>query len=263
MGLALDIAAIRSWVYDAGTIGLDYFGHVKPEWKGMADPVTIADREIEQLLSARIRAAYPQHGIIGEEYGAEELDREYLWTIDPIDGTRVYVMGMPTWSITIALLHNFQPVFGLVYMPLYDDWTYTDGDDVICNGVSIRDRLPTHFAPDSHIMTRGDAHSLYDIQFTRVMAYGSTAAHLAYTARGAAVATITHDPYVWDVAAGAAIMLKQGGEVRYESGEPVDFAALDVTKPVPGLSFFGHAHIIDRLIPLVQRREEPVTHPAW
>ncbi len=130
----LNINQIRGWVAEAGQIALGHFQHVETEWKGVANPVTAADREIEQFLSARIRQAYPDHGIIGEEYGAQSLDVEYLWTVDPIDGTRVYVEGLSTWSVTVALLHRRVPIFGLVYMPCIDDWTYTEGDDVIHNG---------------------------------------------------------------------------------------------------------------------------------
>src|SRR5690606_17973413 len=73
MPLDLDIDQIRGWVAEAGQLALSYFGHVTAEWKGVADPVTEADRAIERLLSGYLREAYPQHGILGEEYGGETL----------------------------------------------------------------------------------------------------------------------------------------------------------------------------------------------
>src|SRR5690554_6662838 len=127
MPIALDIDEIKGWLVEAGKIARRYFGNVYVEWKATADPVTVADRETEQYLKARIRARYPGHGVIGEEYGGDEVGREYLWTIDPIDGTRAYVEGLPTWSVTIALLHQGSPIFGIVYMPMIDDWTYNQG----------------------------------------------------------------------------------------------------------------------------------------
>ncbi len=259
----LDIDAIRDWIGEAGDVARHYFGHVRAEWKGIGDPVTAADREIEQLLTARIQDAHPDHGIIGEEYGSHTPDREYLWTIDPIDGTRVFVEGLPTWSITIALLHRRTPVFGLIYLPMIDDWTYTDGDDVIHNGESIRDRLASSWEPASFVMARSDANATTDIRFGRIMTMGSTASHMAYTARGAAVATITHDSYLWDVAAGLAITARQGGETRFLNGDLLDFRTRDLTALVGGTYVTGHPDVVRRLIPLVTPRATPIQHPAW
>jgi myo-inositol-1(or 4)-monophosphatase len=259
----LDIDQIRGWVREAGEIALHYFGHVTAEWKSATDPVTKADREIEQLLTARIHAAYPDHGILGEEYGGETLDREYIWTIDPIDGTRAYVEGLPSWCITIALLRHRVPEFGLIYIPLYDDWTYTDGDDVIQNDRIITDRLADHWESGSYIMARSDAHTLLDIEFGRVMTMSSTASHLAYTARGSAVATITHDSYLWDFAAGLAITAKQGGETRFLNGEVLDFQTRDLARRVEGFYITGHPDVIERLIPLVHRRDQLIEQPVW
>jgi len=263
MMLELDIDQIRGWVAEAGQIALRYFGHVTAEWKGIADPVTEADREIERLLARRIREAYPRHGILGEEYGGETLDHSLIWTIDPIDGTRVFVDGLPTWSITIALLEDRVPTFGLVYIPLYDDWTYTDGDDVICNGRSVRGQLKTRWSDDSIVLSRSDAHSWFEMTFTRVVALGSTATHFAYTARGAALATVAHGSYVWDIAAGAAILAKQGGELRLHSGKLLDWQTLDLHARIDEAFFGGHPAVVERLIPLFHRRPEPIRHPGW
>jgi fructose-1,6-bisphosphatase/inositol monophosphatase family enzyme len=265
----LYLPTIRAWIAEAGQIALHYFGsRVDTEWKTPTSPVTSADREIERLLTREIRATYPDHGILGEEFGGDELDRDYVWLIDPIDGTRAFVEGLPSWSVTIALLHRFQPEFGLVYMPLYDDWTYTDGDDVILEGrahsrSTITDQLKTRWDHGSFIMWRSDAQSLYDLQFTRTMTMASSASHLAYTARGTALATIVHDSFAWDIAAGAAFMAKQGGEIRYLNGHLVDFAALDLTQPIKGLYIAGHPDVVRRLMPLITPREKPVTHPDW
>lgn len=263
MPLELDIDQLRGWVAEAGQLALRYFGSVTPEWKGVADPVTEADRAIERLLTGYLREAYPRHGILGEEYGGETLDHTFIWTIDPIDGTRVYVDGLPTWSITIALLEDRVPTFGLVYIPLYDDWTYTVGDDVICNGHSVKGRLKTHWADDSIVLSRSDAHAWFEMAFTRVIGLGSTATHFAYTARGSALATVAHESYVWDIAAGAAILAKQGGELRLHSGKLLDWQSIDLHARIDEALFGGHPAVVERLIPLFHRREEPIRHPAW
>lgn len=261
--LALDTATIRDWIAEAGTIALKHFGNTNPEWKGIANPVTAADREIEQLLKDRIHTAYPDHGLLGEEYGSEGLDHEFLWAIDPIDGTRIFVEGLPTWCITVALFHELKPVFGLVYLPTLDDWTYTDGDDVIANGKVVTHRLKKQWAADSYIYWRSDAHTIFDLQFTRIAAYGSTATHAAYVARGAGVATIVHDPYVWDVAAMAAFLAKQGGVMRNLDGGFLDFTTLDLTKPIKATHIGAYSEVAERMVPLVRRRATIIGHPAW
>lgn len=263
MPITLDIDEIKGWMVEAGQIARRYFGNVYAEWKATADPVTVADRETEQYLKARIRARYPDHGIIGEEYGGDEVGREYLWTIDPIDGTRVYVEGLPTWSVTIALLHQGNPIFGIVYMPMIDDWTYNQGKRVIHNDRDITNHLATRWQLDSYVLARSDAHAWWDIRFTRVMAFGSTAVHLAYTARGAALATIMHEAYVWDVAAGAALLAAQGGGLYYQDGSPVDFSTLDLTDRIHGLYIGGHPDVARRIGPLFTLRDKPVVHPVW
>lgn len=254
---------IRAWVSEAGQIALRHFGHVEAHWKGIANPVTAADLEIEALLTQRLREAYPDHGILGEENGGADLDREYLWAIDPIDGTRAFVEGLPTWSITVALLHHRQPVFGLVYLPMVNDWTYTEGDDVIHNGRVVTQALKTRWQEDSYIFWRSDGAASYNFRFTRLMSFGSSATHLAYTTRGASVATLIHDSYVWDMAAGAAFLYKQGGELRHLSGDVLDFSKVDLLKPLNGIYLAGYPDVVRRLIPLLQPRAEPFEHPAW
>lgn len=263
MTITLNTAQIRDWVAEAGEIARHYFRRTTAEWKGVADPVTVADREIEQLITGALRQTYPDHGIIGEEFGGEMLDHEYLWAIDPIDGTRVYVEGLPTWCISVALLHHRRPVFGMIHIPLYDDWTYTEGDEVINNGEVVTHRLAQRWAEDSYVLMRGDMASLYDLHFTRQMSFGSTAAHISYTARGASVATVAYDSYLWDIAAGVAFILKQGGEMLRGTGEPVDFSQVDPTQRIKGLHLFGHPTVTRRLLPLIVARPAQLRHPAW
>ena len=70
------------------------------------DPVTAADRAAEQAMRAMIRASFPEHGIVGEEFGNERTDAEYVWVLDPIDGTKSFISGMPAWGTLIALMRE-------------------------------------------------------------------------------------------------------------------------------------------------------------
>ena len=81
------------------------------------DPVTEADRAAEAVMRRLIKANFPQHGIVGEEFGNEREDAEYVWVLDPIDGTKSFIAGFPIWGTLIALLHKGTPVFGMMHQP--------------------------------------------------------------------------------------------------------------------------------------------------
>ena len=81
------------------------------------DPVTEADKAAEQAMRSLISSYYPAHTIIGEEFESVTGDSEFSWVLDPIDGTRAYIMGLPTWGTLIALLHNGEPVIGIIDQP--------------------------------------------------------------------------------------------------------------------------------------------------
>ncbi|MDQ8726854.1 histidinol-phosphatase [Bradyrhizobium sp. LHD-71] len=81
------------------------------------DPVTEADRAAEAAMRKLISMHFPQHGIVGEEFGSERPDAEYVWVLDPIDGTKAFIGGFPVWGTLIALLHHGEPAFGMMHQP--------------------------------------------------------------------------------------------------------------------------------------------------
>ena len=87
---------------------------VAVETKADASPVTIADREAEARMRELIEAAYPEHGILGEEHGTVRPDAEFVWVLDPIDGTKSFITGRPLFGTLIALAHRGRPVLGLI-----------------------------------------------------------------------------------------------------------------------------------------------------
>src|SRR5205085_7318794 len=84
---------------------------------GVFDPVTEADRAAEVALRRMIEATFPSHGIIGEEFGETRADADYVWVLDPIDGTKSFISGMPAWGTLIGLLRAGEPVFGMMNQP--------------------------------------------------------------------------------------------------------------------------------------------------
>ncbi len=94
---------------------------------GGFDPVTAADRAAEQTMRAIIRKQFPDHGILGEEYGSEDTDAEYVWVLDPIDGTKSFISGMLAWGTLIGLMRFGEPVFGLMNQPFTRERFSGDG----------------------------------------------------------------------------------------------------------------------------------------
>ncbi|MFZ1080139.1 MAG: histidinol-phosphatase [Methylovirgula sp.] len=94
---------------------------------GVFDPVTEADRAAEAAMRRRIGETFRQHGIIGEEFGEERPDAEYVWVIDPIDGTKSFIAGIPTWGCLIGLIHNGRPIYGLMAQPFTREIFFGDG----------------------------------------------------------------------------------------------------------------------------------------
>jgi myo-inositol-1(or 4)-monophosphatase len=91
------------------------------------DPVTAADRAAEAAMRAVIRKNFPGHGVVGEEFGEERPDAEYVWVLDPIDGTKSFISGMPAWGTLIALMRSGSPVYGMMHQPFIGERFYGDG----------------------------------------------------------------------------------------------------------------------------------------
>ncbi len=101
-------------------------------------PVTAADRSAEASMRSLINAKMPSHGILGEEHGREQMDAEYLWVLDPIDGTKSFITGSPLWGTLIALLHRGEPILGLIDMPMLGErWVAQRGQGAQCNGQAV------------------------------------------------------------------------------------------------------------------------------
>ena len=126
----------------AGEIQRRYFrSPVSVETKADASPVTIADRESEAVMRELIASAYPGHGILGEEHGRDRIDAEFVWVLDPIDGTKSFITGRPLFGTLIALAHGGLPVVGMIDQSiLRERWVGVAGAGSAHNGRPIRVR---------------------------------------------------------------------------------------------------------------------------
>jgi histidinol phosphatase-like enzyme (inositol monophosphatase family) len=85
------------------------------------DPVTEADKGAERAIRALINRDYPDHGIIGEEYGSDNTDADFIWVLDPVDGTRAFISGLPLWTTLIGLRYRGRPVLGVIAQPVLQE----------------------------------------------------------------------------------------------------------------------------------------------
>ena len=103
------------------------------------DPVTEADRAAEAVMRRMIGETFPKHGIVGEEFGNDREAAEYVWVLDPIDGTRSFICGMPMWGTLIGLTHHGVPAFGMMHQPFTRERFRGDGRSASWTGPSPRD----------------------------------------------------------------------------------------------------------------------------
>ena len=114
---------------------------VAAEIKPDASPVSIADREVEAVIRSMIEEAYPDHGIFGEEEAPVRIDARYVWVVDPIDGTKSFLIGKPLFGTLIGLLRDGNPVAGIIDHPALDErWTGARGRATTFNGAPVLSR---------------------------------------------------------------------------------------------------------------------------
>lgn len=209
----------------AGAVALDYFKRretlVVETKRDLQDVVSIADRDVENLIRAQLLEADPTDGVLGEEYGLTEGTSGFTWVIDPIDGTSPFVNGMPSWCVSIALLHDNVPVVGVIAAPCHDElYSAALGMGATLNGKrltldpgkTIRNAL-TGIGANNHVTPAVVASMVEELleaggNFIR---NGSGALMLAYVAAGRLVGY--YEPYMhsWDCLAGYCLVKEAGG----------------------------------------------------
>jgi histidinol-phosphatase len=190
------------------------------EYKSDHSPVTNADREAERVIRDLIKRRYPDHGIIGEEYGEENSDRDIVWVLDPIDGTKSFIHGVPFYTTLIGILINGVPEVGVIYAPALNEMVSAAiGDGCTLNGEETRVRRCEHLENATFLTT--DVTSFTEFGFekafqklksrTRVhRTWGDAYGHLM-VATGRADIMIDAILNVWDAAALLPILTEAGG----------------------------------------------------
>lgn len=109
-------------------------GSVVNKQDGGFDPVTEADREAERAIRTLINRTHPGHGILGEEFGAENTDNRHVWVIDPIDGTRAFISGLPVWGTLVGLMEDGEAIAGMMSQPFTGELYMAAGGEAIHEG---------------------------------------------------------------------------------------------------------------------------------
>lgn len=236
-------AALRRWRHLRD-------GGVLDQWeKADRTMVSEVDMEVDRRLKAMLGAIDPAAGWLSEETAdnAGRLSCRRLWCVDPIDGTRDFLRGRPGWAVSIALIEDGAPVFGVLYAPARDElWRAEAGQGASCNGVNLRsgNRMSLSGA-------RVPATSLPSVDSDLVLVHqpNSIALRMAMVASDAAdlVATLRWG-FEWDIAAAALIASEAGAVVTDAFGAPLRFnteraQAFGVIACVPGI----HGQVVERL----------------
>jgi inositol-phosphate phosphatase/L-galactose 1-phosphate phosphatase/histidinol-phosphatase len=199
------------------------------EYKADATPVTVADREVEAWLRARIGEAFPEHGILGEEHGDERLDAEWVWVLDPIDGTQSFASGSPLFGSLIALTHHGAPVVGALDTPIVAErWLATTGGGATFNGRTTRVRAARplsealFYTTSPYAFTGPLAGGLQRLrERVRIMRFSADCYAYGLLARGDIDVVIEAGLNPYDACAIAPIVLEAGGVFTQWDGAPV------------------------------------------
>lgn len=227
----------------AGELIREKLGHAERigEKSSASDLVTEVDKEAQKRIERYIQQVYPHHDFLGEEAvlpgaaasaAALEAAREaeYLWIIDPIDGTTNFIHGFPFCSVSIALAHRGELIVGVIYDPLHDElFRAVRGQGATLNGrplrVSKEERLQqallaTGFAGDPHGTRQANLRGVLSLalRVRSIRTAGSAALHLAYVAAGRLSGFWEVDLNAWDVAAGSLLVQEAGGQVSDTRG---------------------------------------------
>ena len=204
------------------------------ENKGRArefNPVTEADRAAEAVMRKLIKENFPKHGVVGEEFDDEHPDAEYVWVLDPIDGTKSFIAGFPIWGTLIALLHHGAPVYGMMHQPFIGERFSGDGGAARYRGPGGTRTLSTRrcatlkdatlFTTSPRLMGAADRATFErvedEVQLSR---YGGDCYTYCMLAAGHLDLIIETELQPYDIAALVPIVTGAGGIVTTWDGEP-------------------------------------------
>jgi histidinol-phosphatase len=221
----------------AGTVAMRYFDtELTVELKSDLSPVTVADRETEQTLRAALTDAFPGDGFLGEEFGETPSTTGYRWIIDPIDGTRSFVRGIPIWAVLVGLEYRGELIAGIVdatplgntYHALRGEGCYRDQRRIHVSDQESLSRSLVFYSSLSWFVKAGREKQFLELvrRSERQRGFGDWYGFLL-VAQGSGEVMVEHGVHAWDVAAIVPIIEEAGGRFSNWDGK-VDIYASDV-----------------------------------
>ena len=226
--LAVGIEAAK----EAGKFIMDNFGKIKEiSSKGDSSLATDIDQKAEKLIIDTIKKKFPAHGILAEESGKSGLGREYLWIIDPLDGTHNFIRDINIFGVSIGVVYKNKFIAGIIYIPVGDELyiaekgsgTYKNNRKINVsskeelNDCSISFDSSIRYSPKVMLKTLGVlAKEVFNVRM-----FGSSARVLSYIAEGKLDGAIEFYDHPWDFAGGACIIKEAGGRLTGLKGKPL------------------------------------------
>jgi histidinol phosphatase-like enzyme (inositol monophosphatase family) len=220
------------------------------ERKGDSSPVTIADRDAEQAMRQMIAARYPSHGVLGEEFGAFQVEADWVWLLDPIDGTKSFITGVPLFGTMVALAHRGVPVLGLIHQPVLGHMVVGDGVTTTLNDAPVRVRpcaqvaAATLLSSDALLPGRTQAPAGWAALTSAVHLFRTFGDCYGYALVASGFADIMLDPVLnlWDVAPLLPIIRGAGGQITDWHGQDLAHLNLMETRPLSAVATAGPIH---------------------
>ena len=221
----------------AGQLALGHFDQgIAVEWKADQSPVTLADRSAEELLRTALLGRFPQDGFLGEEFGSTAGSSGFRWVIDPIDGTRSFVRGIPIWATLVGLEYKGEliagvcelPAMGHSYRALRGDGAYRDERRIRVSDVADLQKAHVYYSSISWFDRVNKAERFLELVNVseRQRGFGDFYGFVL-VAQGSGEVMVEHGVHAWDVAALIPIVEEAGGRMTSWAGK-VDIEAPDV-----------------------------------
>jgi len=232
----LDADALRGFVEElvaaSGEVIRRHFRRpgLRVESKSDSSPVTVADREAEAVLRARIAARFPDHGIIGEEHGSEREEAEHVWILDPIDGTISFVGGVTLFGTLIGLLRGGLPILGAIHQPVTGELVIGTATGTTLDGRPVRVREPrplgqaTVLTTDPGLIPRSEDFERFENLRRRARVFRTWGDCYGYLMVATGRADLMLDPVMnpWDLLPLVPVIRGAGGRITtWEGGDPV------------------------------------------
>jgi histidinol phosphatase-like enzyme (inositol monophosphatase family) len=221
-------------------------GAIENKLQAGFDPVTEADKAAEHAIRALIEREFPDHGILGEEHGALGLDRDYVWVIDPIDGTRAFISGLPVWGTLIGLTHKGKAVAGVMSQPFTQELFYALDGTANLSRLNASHQLQTRqvkslagatmFTTTPHLF-KGEAKQRFETLEDKVKLsrYGCDCYAYAMVAAGHADLVVEPGLKPYDIVALIPIIENAGGVVTCWDGSPAEKGGNIIAAATPQL----------------------------